>query len=116
MGAPGPRRGFLYWVTVPSEESAKVRPALVVSADSRNRLASDVLVVPASTVRRPAPTHVLLRQGEGGVPRPSAPKCEQLTTLPRHLLSARALGPALAGARMRQVERAILWAIDVPVA
>jgi mRNA-degrading endonuclease toxin of MazEF toxin-antitoxin module len=43
-----PLRGCLYWVKIPGEPDAKHRPALVVSVDARNRLANDVLVVPAS--------------------------------------------------------------------
>jgi len=40
----------------------------VVSVDARNRLANDVLVIPASTTLRVAPTHVRLRKGTGGLP------------------------------------------------
>jgi hypothetical protein len=49
---PNPLRGCLYWVVVPGEPGAKRRPALVVSVDARNRLANDVLVIPASTTLR----------------------------------------------------------------
>ena len=36
----------------------KMRPALIVSLNVRNRLANDVIVVPTSTTLRKAPTHV----------------------------------------------------------
>jgi mRNA-degrading endonuclease toxin of MazEF toxin-antitoxin module len=78
---PHPRRGHLYWVRIPDEPGRKRRPALVVSPDSRNRLASDVIVIPLSSVLREAPTHVRLRAREGGLERPSMAKCEQITTL-----------------------------------
>lgn len=110
-----PRRGHLYWVRLPDEPGAKRRPALVVSPDSRNRLAADVLVVPLSTVLHEAPTHVRLRPREAGLARASIAKCEQITTLRRDRLAPRALGSSLAAARMIEVEKAILRAIGVPV-
>ena len=117
MSAPEahPRRGFLYWVQIPDEPGAKRRPALVVSPDSRNRLASDVIVVPLSSVLREAPTHVRLRVREGGLPRPSVAKCEQITTLRRDRLAPRPLGGNVAPGRMVEVEKTILRAIGIPV-
>lgn len=110
-----PRRAHLYWVKIPDELRGKRRPALVVSPDSRNRLVSDVIVVPISTVLREAPTHVRLRAGEGGLTQASVVKCEQITTLQRDRLLPRALGGTLSAARMTEVEKAILRTIGVPV-
>lgn len=63
-----PRRGEIYLVKLPGRPlNGKNRPALIVSMDVRNRLASDVIVVPLSTNLRPAPTHVELPAGEGGL-------------------------------------------------
>jgi mRNA-degrading endonuclease toxin of MazEF toxin-antitoxin module len=113
---PNPRRGYLYWVRIPDEPGGKRRPALVVSPDSRNRLASDVIVVPVSGTLREAPTHVRLRAREGGLMQPSVAKCEQITTLRRDRLASRPLGGNLAPVRMVEIEKAILRAIGVPVA
>ena len=110
-----PLRSHLYWVRFPSEPGRKRRPALVVSIDVRNRLANDVMVVPASTVLRPAPTHVRLRARQGGLPTASVLKCEQLTTLPKSLLSDSPLGGPLSSLVMHEVEKAILRAIGVPI-
>ncbi len=110
-----PRRGRLYWVRIPAEPANKRRPALVVSVDARNRLASDVMVVPVSTVVRGAPTHVRLRRRQGGLSRRSVLKCEQLTTLPRNALEREPLGGPLSEAVLVQVEKAILRSIGVPV-
>jgi len=110
-----PLRGHLYWVRVPGEPGGKQRPALVISSDVRNRLATDVIVIPLSSRSRPAPTHVRLRKGEGGLPLGSFAKAEQITTLPRHLLVLPALGGPLSGRRVVEVEKAALRAIDVPV-
>jgi mRNA-degrading endonuclease toxin of MazEF toxin-antitoxin module len=104
-----PRRGRLYWVSLD-----KRRPALVLSPDYRNDLASDVIVVPCSTRLRPAPTHVLLRRGQGGLPESTVLKCEQITTLPKRDVHG-PLGGPLPAALLRAVERAVLRAIGVPV-
>jgi mRNA-degrading endonuclease toxin of MazEF toxin-antitoxin module len=62
-----------------------------------------------------SPTHVRLKKGEGGVPKDSVLKCEQITTLPKDLLSERALGGPLSAKLMDQVERGVLRSIGVPV-
>jgi mRNA-degrading endonuclease toxin of MazEF toxin-antitoxin module len=81
----------------------------------RNIGASDVLIVPCSTVLSEAPTHVRLGKGEGGIGATSVLKCEQLGVVRKEHLDRAALGGALAEARLREVERAILRAIGVPV-
>ena len=105
-----PRRGHLYWVTMD-----KRRPALVLSPDYRNQHAGDVIVVPCSTRLRPAPTHVLLRRGQGGLAESSVLKCEQITTLSKADVHEPALGKELPATVLRAVERAVLRAIGVPV-
>ena len=110
-----PQRGCLYWVAIPGEPDRKERPALVVSVNARNRLADDVLVVPASTTLRPAPTHVRVKRGTGGLPRDSVLECEQITTLPKRLLSSFALGGSLSEGLLEDVERGVLRAMGVPI-
>jgi len=83
--------------------------------DVRNRLANDVMVVPASSVLRPAPTHVHLCRGEGGVRKDSVLKCEQLITLPKEALGSVALGGPRSTATMVAVEKAIRRAIGVSI-
>ncbi len=105
-----PRRAHLYWVNLD-----KRRPALVLSPDYRNQHASDVIVVPCSTRLRPAPTHVLLRSGQGGLAESSVLKCEQITTLAKADVHGPPLGKPLSTAILRAVERAVLRAIGVAV-
>jgi mRNA-degrading endonuclease toxin of MazEF toxin-antitoxin module len=105
-----PRRGYLYWVQLD-----KRRPALVVSPDYRNEYASDVIVAPCSTQVRLAPTHVVLRRGEGGLSETGVLKCEQITTLHKSDLGRVPLGRALSEQRVRQVEQAIVRAIGIPL-
>ena len=112
---PNPLRGCLYWVAIPGEPGEKRRHALVVSVNARNRLTNDVLAIPASTTLRVAPTHVRLRKGTGGLPMDSVLKCEQITTLPKGLLSESALGGPLSAGLLEEVERGVLRAIGVPI-
>ena len=93
----------------------KRRPVLVLSPESRNERASDVIVVPCSTVLRAGPWHVQLVRGEGGIGQRSVLKCEAITTLPKHYLETVPLGPALSALRIVEVERAVLRAIGVPI-
>ena len=104
------KRGHMYWARMD-----KRRPVLVLSPDYRNERANDVIIVPGSTTIREAPTHVVLRAGEGGVRVRTTLKCEQITTLPQGDLQTRALGGKLSGERIAAVERALLRAIGVAV-
>src|SRR5262249_50628946 len=99
----------LYWVSLD-----KHRPALVLSPDYRNEHAGDVIVIPCSTRSRPAPTHILLQRGEGGVRERTVLKCEQITTLPKADVPAARGGP-IPPALARGVERAVMRAIGVPL-
>jgi mRNA-degrading endonuclease toxin of MazEF toxin-antitoxin module len=102
-------------VVIPAEPGRKRRPALVISVDARNRLADDVLAIPASTTLRLAPTHVRVRRGTGGLGQDSVLKCEQITTLPKSLLSPAALGGPLPPALLEDVERGVLRAIGIAI-
>ena len=104
------RRGSLYWARLD-----KRRPILVLSINARNERAGDLIVVPCSTTLREAPTHVRLARGEGGVPQACMLKCEQVTTLPQDDLDASPLGSPLGGARLREIELAVMRAIGIPV-
>lgn len=91
----------------------KARPALVVSMDVRNRLANDVIVVPLSTTLRPAPTHVKLPAGEGGLKDTSVATCEQVITLDKAFLLRGPFAGAISPSLMRDVEKAIQIAIGI---
>jgi len=114
---PFPRRGEIWPVLLPNQPSDThtPRPALVVSIDVRNRLASDVIVVPLSTNLRPLATHVLLPSGTGGLRQDSIAKCEQVTTLDKRLLGRSALGARVPDAILANVVRAIRRAIGEPL-
>ncbi len=113
---PYPRRGEIYLVKLPDHPSdSKHRPALVVSMDVRNRLAGDVIVVPVSTTLRPAPTHVELPKGEGGLREPSIAKCEQVTTLDKSFLIRGPFAGTISPSLMGEVEKALQRALGILV-
>ena len=106
-------RGRLYWCQL--VDDPKRRPVLIISPDLRNELASDVVVIPASTVVRTGPWHVSLRTGEGGLPRPSVLKCEQPATIRKARLDPEPLGRHLSASRMAEVAAAIIRALELNV-
>lgn len=109
-----PRRGEIYLVRLPGHPAdTKARPALVVSMDVRNRLANDVIVVPLTTTLRPAPTHVELPSGEGGLKDASMAKCEQVTTLDKAFLLRGPFAGAISSSLMRDIEKAIQIAVGI---
>ena len=102
------RRGHLHWA-----EMDKRRPVLILSPESRNERASDLIVLPCSTVLRGGPWHVRLARGEGGLARPSVLLCEQITTMLKRRVSPEPIGSPLTATRMAEVERAVLLAIGI---
>lgn len=94
------------------------RPALVVSADVRNRLADDVMVIPIFSQGADGPTHVRIERGVGGLKKDGVLFCEELTTLDRDFLSRGPWGPAVPGdvvlAAIRAVRRALGEAVAEP--
>ena len=109
-----PRRGEIYLVRLPGHPSdTKARPVRVVSMDVRNRLANDVIVVPLSTTLRPAPTHVELPVGEGGLQETSMAKCEQVTTLDTAFLLRGPFAGTINPPLMRDIEKAVQIAIGI---
>jgi mRNA-degrading endonuclease toxin of MazEF toxin-antitoxin module len=90
------------------------RPAIVVSRNELNR-GRLVLVVPCTTARvreRAAlPNHVLLRQGEAGLPAESVAQAHLIQHLDAALL-VRRLG-RLCAERLAEVLLAIAWSVDL---
>ena len=80
-----PRRGEIWLAQFPDDP--KLRPALIVSIDQRNQFSNSVLGVPITTNLRPAPTHVLLPKGQGGLDRDSMARCENVSYTLRVRLS-----------------------------
>lgn len=106
-----PRRGEVWLVEFPDDP--KSRPALIVSPDVRNELANSVLAVPITTNLRPAPTHVPLPAGQGGLSHDSMARCENVSYLHKSRLARGPLAGAISPALMRDVERGLLRSLGV---
>src|SRR6266480_2805262 len=106
-----PRRGEIWLVEFPDDP--KSRPALIVSPDVRNEWANSVLAVPITTNLRPAPTHVALPAGQGGLAHDSMARCENVSYLHKSRLSRGPLAGTISPALMRDIERCLLRALGV---
>lgn len=83
------------------------RPALVISDDTRNRLADDVIVVPIFSRGRLGPTRVAISVGAGGIPHDSVIFAEEITTLDLDFLNRGPLGPLAPSDLLLQVVLAV---------
>lgn len=72
-----------------------------------------VIVVPLSTTRRLAPTHVELPVGEGGLQDTSMAKCVQVTTLDNAFLLRGPFAGTISPSLMRDIAKAIQIAIGI---
>jgi mRNA interferase MazF len=91
----------------------KERPALVISTDALNRCSLDVCVVPISGVEhKQFSLRPRLRAGEGGLTKGSWAKCDQVTTVEKHLTIYPPLG-SLPPASMSRIEDAVRIALDL---
>src|SRR3989442_6736629 len=107
-----PRRGEVFFVRFPDE--LKERPAVIISINARNERANSVLAIPLTTDLRPAPSHVLLVRGDGGLTHESMARCENITLLRKERLQRGPLGSALTIDRLREIEQALQRAIGIP--
>src|SRR6266550_4180775 len=106
-----PRRGEVWLVEF--RDDPKTRPSLIISTDVRNELANSVLAVPITTNLRPAPTHVPLPAGQGGVSHDSMARCENVSYLHKSRLTRGPLAGAITPALMREVERCLLRSLGI---
>ena len=106
-----PRRGEVWLVSFPDDP--KSQPALIVSPDVRNELANSGLAVPVTTNLRPAPTHVLLPAGQGGLAHDSMARCENVSYLHKSRLDRGPLAGAINAPLMRDVERCLMRSFGI---
>ena len=107
---PAPRRALAGRIP----DDPKTRPALIVSPDARNELSNSVLAVPVTTNLRPAPTHVLLPKGQGGLAHDSIARCENVSYLHKSRLVHGPLAGTISAALMTDVERCLLRSVGIP--
>lgn len=92
----GPSRGEVWTVNLDparGHEQAGTRPALVISVDEFNEGPADLVVVlPITSKAKGIPFHVEIRPPEGGLRLPSFVKCEDIRSISRERLRAKAGG------------------------
>lgn len=85
MNEPRPDRGDVWSVVLDptiGREQAGTRPALVISVDKFNHGPSDLIIVlPMTTHDKKQPLHVPVNPPEGGLPRTSFVKCEDVRSV-----------------------------------
>ncbi len=92
---PYPLRGEIWWTHFPGEPAEKIRPAIVVSGDSRNShpRALTVLVIPLSTsTHKLSPFHLALSAGESGLREDSVAWAENISAIPKDRLAGPVAG------------------------
>ena len=112
-----PIRGEIWSVRLPGQpdDPHQPRPALIVSADVRNRLADDVIVVPIFSRGAAGPTHVDLGRGAGGIKKDSVLFCEEVTTVDRDFLRTGPWGSPVGTEVLDRVIRAVRRALGETV-
>jgi len=104
------RRGEIYCPALDptrGAETQKTRPVVVVSNNVANRSAAVVTVVPlTSSVERVFPFEVLLPASRSGLSKDSKAMAQQVRTLDKARLNARAAG-AVQGDDMRRLDDAL---------
>lgn len=106
-----PQRGEVWLVDFPDDP--KIRPALIVSLDARNQYGNSVLAVPLTTNLRPAPTHVLLPRGEGGIVADSMARCENVSYVLRSRLRRGSLSGKINPALLQEAQKALMRAFGI---
>jgi len=90
-----PRRGDIFWVNLDptvGSEIRKKRPAVILSNDSANKRYHQVTVIPLTSqkVQAVEPFQVFIGQGESGLSKDSKALAEQIRTISKLRLGARA--------------------------
>lgn len=105
-----PRKGEVWYVNIPNQPHDPHQPgtAIIVSRDSRNAAAADVMLVPIfSQANAYSDCYVDIPANSGGMPHQSVAKCDQVTTVHKSLLTKGPLG--------ERINQALMWKIHYAV-
>lgn len=109
------KRGEIYWVDlnpVVGKETAKTRPALIISNDYNNEFAGTVTVLPiTSKTDKVYPFEVLIKSANTGLSSDSKIKANQIRTVDKSRL--RKLIGKLSHEQMEAVGKAIMIHLDL---
>ena len=103
-------KGEIYYVVIKNTSGSEVsgtRPAVIVSNNTNNEKSNTVTIVPltASNPHKEYPFEAFLPAGEGGLPKDSRAKCNQIKTIDKSLLGD-SIGK-VGEDKMREIEIAI---------
>jgi mRNA interferase MazF len=99
----------VWWAQLPPPIGR--RPVLLLSRDAAYRVRTAVTVGPVTRTARDIPVEVSLDQADG-LPTPCVANLDDIATIPKALLTRRIT--TLSPERMREVEDAIRFALDLP--
>jgi mRNA interferase MazF len=102
------RRGEIRWYKFSPPD--KRRPVLILTRDAILEYLGEVTIAPITSTIRDIPSEVRLYQDEG-MPHDCAVNCDHLQTVPKNRLGP--LLTTLSAAKMREVSRAIAFALDL---
>lgn len=108
-----PRRGEV-WLIALLRDPHTPRPCLVISENTRNQHAPNLLVIPIFTSAPGGPTRVHIQAGQGGVRHDSVLMCDQLITVLRGDLVRGPLGPSVPVSILEAAVTAIRVAVGDP--
>lgn len=100
------KRGEIRWYTFSAPD--KRRPVLVLTRNTSIGVLNALTVAPITSTIRGVPSEVLLDEDDG-LPRESVANLHSLQTVPKANLGE--IITTLSGARMREVERALSFAL-----
>lgn len=100
-----PKKGEVWYVLFPNQpfDPHQPRTAIIVSRDTRNLRATDVMVVPTFSKIQQSDVYVQIPAKEGGIPHESVAKCDQVTTVDKSLLVRGPLGD--------RINESLMWKI-----
>lgn len=112
-----PARGMILEVDldpVVGHEQGRSRPCIVVQNNTGNRFSSMTIVVPltaAAHLGSPSAIYVLVKRGDGGIPKDSIALCDQIRAVDLRRCG-RVIG-VLSPETMRNVDRALLISLGL---
>ena len=96
--------------TIGTEIGKKVRPCMIVSNNSRNKIRSGlVIIIPLTSVNKNIISHIKIDPPEGGLKETSYAVCEQIRSISRERLKKR-MGIVRSRAIMQDI---FTWIIDL---
>ena len=102
------RRGEVWWANLPQPSGR--RPVVLLSRDAAYEKRASITVAPITRTPRGIPVEVSLGTGDG-MPVPCVVNTDDLITIPKTLAQEKIT--ILSQVRMRQVARAIVFALDL---